>query len=365
MLRLRYIILLAIIAVGIGTNAQQTRTLSADKANDYGLVYTLPTTALAIDVTATNTVCKKGPYAQYAKKYLGTADVISTDSSVWKFTAANIHTFGQPGQESYVMQLKPGAFTTLTVAPNGMLLAINAEADPPYDIPDLPADTPLSASSLDDNSYLKFVDEDFLVATSTAKKAELLAKKIMEVRDARLSLTRGTAETMPTDGRQLELMLASLAEQEKAMTEAFTGTTSTAVSHRRYLITPADNDFDTRQTLLRISNFDGITSPDDLAGEPVYITINVIERKQLPLDEKGEPKKMPKDALVYTVPGTAKVMISSADAPPVEKEITMAQLGYTFGLDPKLFTDKKKPATATFSPVTGALVSFDQISSAQ
>lgn len=41
----------------------------------------------------------------------------------------------------------------------------------------------------------------------------MLAESLMEIREAKVSLTRGTAETMPTDGRQLELMLESLRHQ--------------------------------------------------------------------------------------------------------------------------------------------------------
>ncbi len=71
--------------------------------------------------------------------------------------------------------------------------------------------------------YLQYVDEDFIASQSSVKQAQMLAENLMEIRDAKTSLTRGTAETMPTDGRQPELMLESLRHQEAAMTAAFTG----------------------------------------------------------------------------------------------------------------------------------------------
>ena len=36
--------------------------------------------------------------------------------------------------------------------------------------------------------------------------------------------------------------------------------------------------------------------------------------------------------------------------------MTLAQAGVVFGLDPKLFTDKRAPSKALFDPTTGALV---------
>lgn len=342
-------------------SAQQTRLITADKAPETGLTYTLPVTSLRIDVTARQTVRTKGPYSAYAKKYLGTEDVVMTDANVWEAIGATVKPFGVAGEETYVMQLRPGSTTSLCVDENGMLLAINTEAEIAAADAATRQDEALPKSSLDNDSYLQFVDEDFLVATSSTKKAELLAKKIMEVRDARLSLTRGTAETMPTDGRQLELMLNSLAEQEKAMTEAFTGTEVSRTLTRSYILTPGSDDFSIKKTLLRISDFDGFTTPDDMAGEPVYLSLEIVEKKKLPLDEKGEPKKLPKDAVAYCVPGTAIVSVSTPGGTLAEIELPMSQLGYVFGIDPKLFTDKKKPSAATFSPVTGALISLSTL----
>ena len=62
-------ILIAIVSC-ISTHAQQTKVLTADKHNEYGLIYRLPTTALEIEVEAVHKIFKAGPYYQYAKKYI-------------------------------------------------------------------------------------------------------------------------------------------------------------------------------------------------------------------------------------------------------------------------------------------------------
>lgn len=48
----------AVMLGGFGSSAQQTKILTADKHNEYGLVYTLPITTLEIEVTAKRTVSK-------------------------------------------------------------------------------------------------------------------------------------------------------------------------------------------------------------------------------------------------------------------------------------------------------------------
>lgn len=116
----------------------------------------------------------------------------------------------------------------------------------------------------------------------------MLSESLMEVRDARVSLTRGTAETMPTDGRQLELMLNSLVHQEAAMTAAFRGVTETQTLTRPFIFTP---EKDGRLILFRMSDFAGFVEPDNYSGEPVYVNVKMTREPELPVDAKGEEKR--------------------------------------------------------------------------
>lgn len=75
-------------------DAQQTKMLTADKHNEYGIVYSLPLTELKIEVTATRTVQKAGPYWQYAKKYIGTDRVIREDAENWTISSVDVSTYG-------------------------------------------------------------------------------------------------------------------------------------------------------------------------------------------------------------------------------------------------------------------------------
>ena len=61
------LILLATLLLANKSYAQQTQTLTADKHNEYGLVYKLPITTIRFDVTARQTVSHVGPFYQYAK----------------------------------------------------------------------------------------------------------------------------------------------------------------------------------------------------------------------------------------------------------------------------------------------------------
>ena len=107
------IIAAASLACSLPAMPQQTRILTADKHNEYGLVYSLPVTSLRFEVTARHTVNHAGPYYQYAKKYIGTDRVIKEDSEQWEILSVKAVPFGTADTENqYLMQLKPGAVIT-------------------------------------------------------------------------------------------------------------------------------------------------------------------------------------------------------------------------------------------------------------
>ncbi len=348
-----------ILAGCLPLSAQQTKLLAADKHNDYGLVYTLPKTSLKITVTATKEVRKAGPYYQYAKKYIGTDDVVKEDAEVWTINAVDVVSFGKPDKANrYLMQLKPGATTFIGVDADGMLLSINTNPWLPVKV-DKGNAPGVEGEVIADKEYLRYVDEDFIASQSQAKQAQMLAESLMEIRDAKISLTRGTADQMPTDGRQLELMLNSLTHQEAAITAAFLGNITRETVVREFVYTP---EGDTDDVLFRMSSFAGFVDADDYSGDPVTIKVEVTDRGDVPTDAKGEAKKLPKDAIAYNVPGAGKFTISHKGVKLFSGEFEIAQFGVTFGLQPTLFSDKKAPSYAIFDPATGALKEIGTVS---
>lgn len=284
--------------------------------------------------------------------------MISENGERWSISEVAVRPYGAVEPDSkYIMQLKPGSTTFIGVAEDGMLRSINKEPKQPAPVMFNRPSPPVE--KVTGKEYLQFVDEDFIASQSLAKQAEMLAENIMEVRDARLSLTRGTADAMPTDGRQLELMLNSLQEQEQAMTAAFTGSSYKETIARTYTYVPEEDD---TEILIRFSDFKGFCAPNDYAGAPVGIRVNVTARGSLPKDDNGNEKQMPKDAVRYCIPGAAQITISYEGETLYNRELEFAQFGVEYGLAPNLFTDKKNPSYAIFNSVTGGL---EELGSAQ
>lgn len=335
----------------ISAFAQQTKLLTAEKHNEYGLVYTLPVTALNIEVTAVKEVRIAGPYSKYSKIFTSQENVFFENQELWSIESVKVTPVGIPDEENrYLMQLKAGATTFICVSEDGMLRSINKEVEqeaaPKTEI------SVIEGTVSSGKEYLQFVNEDFIAAQSSYKQAQILAEELMEIRDAKISLTRGTAETMPTDGRQLEIMLASLDNQEKALMQAFTGSSWKEKKVTSYVFVPEEEG---KFVLCKINEKTGLTEASGKNGEPLYVAVKITEQPQLPTDSKGEEKKLPKDAVMYNVPGYAQISLIYKSSSLYQQEIPVSQFGFIFGLNPSIFTDKKEPSFAIFNPSTGAI----------
>lgn len=348
--------LLALTLSSTSAAAQTTQRLSAGKANEYGLIYTLPSTSLQVTLEVEKTVLTPGEFYRYAKKNLGLQPILEQSVS-YRILSATITPTSQPNtNERYLVQFKSGSTPFIIVNDNNMPLTINTETI--ASTPTAPTLQPRQAQPtiLQTPAAQQAVTAEMLQSTSTAKKAEAAAARIIELRQNRSEVISGTADNMPSDGQAMQLALDNLAAQEEALTAMFVGTTQISTQVATFNIQlPAEPTNGWHTTVARISELDGIVDATDLSGAPVVLTLSNIERSQLPRNEKGEEKKFPKGGLAYCIPGSANVALSYEGTTLATDKIDVAQYGVVFGLDPNLFTDKKAPAYAIFNPLTGAI----------
>ena len=338
--------------------AQETTKLTAGKHNEYGLIYSLPNTVFDIEVIATQTITKAGPYYKYAEKYLGVPVKITEDKSSWKLDKVTISSFGVPDKEQqYLVQFKSGSTPYMFLNKEGLLLSVNTDPLPGSAISNNQGKTKTS-SPLENNQYASVLTEEMLISGSTAKMAEVAAKQIYRIRESRMDLSTGDSDQKPADGEALKLMLQQLDEQEKNLTALFMGTIQTQTVVKHFTWMPQGET--TNEVIFRISDISGIVGKTDLSGDPVYMNLKITEKGELPVDAKGKVKEMPKGALAYNIPGKAKASLTYNGRNIFSGEFQIAQFGIVFGLAPNMFDNKKAPAHVTFYPETGAILEIGQ-----
>lgn len=353
-------VLALLLAASVSASAQNVTKLSATKANDYGVAYSLPRTTVNIILHARQTVRTPGVFYNYAERCLGpeaARQAIAKASTKWELTGAEIYAGSEipAGAEKYLMQFKGGQPVFVALSATGNPLTVNSENVPSAPkAPALPENTPLTKTPLDDPSARYAVSEDMLQGSSLAKRAGFAADQIIQLRQSRQDYLTGQADQMP-DGQALTLILQNIQAQEEALTAMFLGTTQTATASICVTYVPEAAMPAADVVIARLSATAGFVDADDLSGAPVYLNSDVISQGKLPLDEKGREKAFPKGGVPYSIPGSARFTVDFDGKTLVSSTFDVAQLGVVFGLDPSFFTNKKEPGYAIFDPLTGAL----------
>lgn len=344
-----------LIAIGlltsIGLQAQEVASYNPGTMEE-GVVYYLPKTQIKVEVTTHKVTYTPGELCQYAERYLKLQGISAQPKEYWELQSINVTPIGVPDpQKAYSIKLKDKMVTSqVELTKEGIIKAINTTA---------PKEESGHKKAVAEKpkrvNPRNFMTEEILMASSTNKMAELIAKEIYNIRESKNSLTRGQADYMPQDGAALKIMLSNLEEQEKALTEMFSGFTDRSEQTFTFYIEPEKEIAD--QVIFRFSQKLGILKENDLAGEPIYISISN-ESNLPPVNEEAKAKKKV-DGVIYNIPGKGRVSIDSFDKNYYEEELSITQFGETEILTTSLF-NKKVNTRVIFNPVTGAIVKIDK-----
>lgn len=351
----KYLLSIILSALSLGLSGQNTQKITATKAGDYGLQYTLPVTVLDITVETETTVKEPGEFYKYAKKYLNVDDPIAKPSETTKVKSVIIRTHGEADQNRrYMMTFKGGVAPFIVINRENMPVSINSDKSFEQENIELPSAVDAKPTPLETEAARQVVTEEMLQSRSSAKRAELAAAQIYTLRQSRNDLITGQADNMPPDGKAMQIVMDNIEAQEAALVAMFLGTTKTYTQVGTFSYTPTDNVRDV--VVARISSTEGIVGPEDLSGAPLFLSVEITERGKFPLNEKGETIPFPKNGVAYCIPGKAEVTVSFDGETVAEKRVDISQFGVDYGLNPASFTNKKEPAYVIFNPATGAIV---------
>lgn len=354
----RFVNLLILTALGISAQtiaAQTTQRLTASKANEYGLIYSLPRTVLDITIEASHIEREPGEFYNYAKLKLGNDNAITKTSRSVAIKSVTIVPRGVPDENNrWLVQFKAGATPYFILDENGCPVAVNTDKIPSATLPDLPVSVKAGPTPLETPAAAQAVTQEMTLSSSLSKRADLAAQRIFELRENRSDLISGQADNTPPDGKAMQLALDNLSAQEAALTAMFMGTEKKYTTVSTITFEP-DSESINKEIFARLSPVEGIVDANDLSGAPIFISVDILEQGELPVNEKGAPKEFPKGGLAYNIPGRAYVTLYYEGEQIASAEVSLAQLGVTFGLDPKLFSDKKLPSKLLLNPSTGAI----------
>ena len=138
--------------------------------------------------------------ANTADRYLRLTGISSQPEEHWEINSIKVNSIGIPDPDNaYAVKLKDkSAASQVELTPEGIIKAINTTS--PIEKAPVTKVADTVKKRIDPRS---FMTEEILIAGSTAKMAELVAKEIYNIRESKNSLTRGQADYMPKDGAAL------------------------------------------------------------------------------------------------------------------------------------------------------------------
>ena len=354
-----YILTLLLVTSMCGYSQKNVR-VNAIKASDYGVVYSLPKTSFEITLTIKKSTYQRGDFYTFAQRYLAIEDPVIENRVVYSLEDINIENKGIPDKSnSFMVAFRPKSIEPFVfLREDGVIISINAEQET-----EKSAELVLPAAVFPSENPRRYLSQETLMAGSTSKQAELVARQIFDLRRNRSDILSGEADNMPPDGNAYNVVMSEIDKQEKALTELFAGSLKTEYFTTTVVVVPESNNID-KQVIVRFSEKLGAVDVDDLAGEPIYLSlINKTPKVELQLSDKEKQnlEKKLSQGIVYNIPAKADLKVEFKNKAIKEIEVDVVQFGTKDLLERKMFDNNKQPVKVYFYPELGAIKQVIQL----
>ncbi|MBN2595844.1 MAG: DUF4831 family protein [Marinifilaceae bacterium] len=338
--------LLVVISCQWYAGAQKRKTLDTPNT----VVYALPQTVLKLDVTAEKTILKRGPFAEYAKKYLNISDVVSADGVEWELKSIDVSSHGEVDPEEYhkittSVDYEP---SLISLTPTGLIRGFNLEKKMLLKeekklvfITDDKIDIEYGKFSIDpiikykEDTIFKVVETDTAfvkvpvlekqaLVKSLEEKAEEAAHQIFKLRKRRFKILTANYEVLPPDGKAYEIIIKELEKLENEYLSLFIGKRVGFIENFQFLFTPKNGE--NGGVIFRMSPQSGPVGVNDLGGKPIRVDFKNLEitRELAIIPTVG---LVPQKQIFYRIPGMADVSISNGKEILFQNRMPIAQFG--------------------------------------
>ncbi len=330
----------------------QVQRYNATADNDYGVLYTLPKTEYVCTVKVLHERFTPGELALWSEKYLSKSSELK-ERDTYKIVGVHLGVSAVADTtKRYIVTFdKKTIAPFIKLLPNGVIFSINGD-EPQQDTRN--QDAKLEVPQ-DDDRQTPALAREYSLATTKAKRAEIAANYLYELRELGMNLVSGEVDQMPKDGESMRLILDKIRTEEKRTLSLFEGYRTYRIETHTFRIVPELEDMNAR-TLFNFSPQWGVVPADDLSGDPVRYDLKIIERSP-ELSPKELAKRDKLDGIVYNVPGVAEMRIYTEGRDILKQRLPITQVGTIQSLSKKMFNIKEAGATAVyFDPNSGALL---------
>jgi hypothetical protein len=351
---------------------------SSDLSGKNGLLYALPKTAIKVVVTVKKTENKKGPYAEYAAKYLDLDNVILNDYSSYEITGMALTQLAVPDPSNYYFVeigdkvSKEGKSMLISLSQSGLILGLDNSYGA-AEIKEMIAKSKRGGDAYDDlfsyfaetNLYEKtdtiirkvVVDtaviikkyfEHRWIEKSNEQKAVEAANMISKIRENRFNLLTGYQE-VAYDAGALMYMDKELQIMEKDYLSLFTGIKFEENFSYSFTVVPDENDVTGKIPIFNFSNRTGVSEPSGGGGEKVYLEFVRTGDTKVLSGKTGASSEG--QGFYYRIPERTVVKVAVNKDIVVRKDFYISQFGVVGSLPSNATTLKFHEATGNVKTI--------------
>ena len=335
---IRTILMLALAAMPVIASAQKV-------SDPEGYVtYSLPTTALVLDVEAVQESFYAGPYAKYAEKYLG-IKARQKDEVKWEVTKLTLTPMVEADlNRRYTLAVKKGApdlsFLKLTSAglvsfADGGFGSAHTWRFPTSasgDFSDRGVSSNLKSEATTlyrgerkETAYSRVsVQQNMVVEKSLEQKAAEAARTIVRLRDQRLQIVTGDTDATYS-GEAMGAAVSELTRLEEEYMSLFIGYSDYQTQNMTFDVVPAADRESQMYMAFRISDAAGLVPADNLSGRPVVLEVVPQAIAEIEKTDSKAASKVPD--VKYLIPAICTVKIKDGSTLLMQSRVPVYQLG--------------------------------------
>lgn len=319
--------------------------------NKVAVYYTLPRTVVYVKVVCSQSEYIPGPYADYAKKFLGIDGVSNVEKVEYSISKIEVDTHSEtdPNAIFAVYPTAKGYGNYMRLSAEGLILSVNSTIDSKTiahsqdlksgevifkDLSVNPFIVEETATfygrTLRDSVYVRVpIQRSMTIERNLEEKAKEAADFIFSIRKKRLDFLTPDIDH-PFAGDALQLILKELQRLEDEYLALFIGKRFMHTFSQTFSFTPSSPEGESA-ILFRFSESKGLLSPTDLSGRPVLIELDQPQYPENFDAVKGRIEafaaKTKLDRFYYRIPVVTSIKILDGKQQLTSKRLSVYQYG--------------------------------------
>ncbi len=334
--KMSFVAVVAALAVSAGAQAQEYQ--GTDPVGT--ISYALPQTTLTFEVTAQREQFYAGPYAKYARKYLG-VDARQQDESTCRIKEIRMTPYVEADQSRrFVVTPGTGSTSFLQLSAQGLVAVGDGNlgrgsywrfsTPGQADFSDRGVNSNLTSESAtlyrnvrNQGTYNTVaIQQDMVVEKPLEQRAQEAAETIIQLRRKKIDIVTGNTDAT-FSGEALGAALTEIDRLEREYLSLFVGYSDIQDQTMKFDVVPTPSNKNQVYVAFRVSDTDGLVASDNMAGKPYLLEL----KPQAVSNAEGEAKAVRGSYAVYRIPAICSAKLTDGVNVILQDRIPVYQLG--------------------------------------